>query len=223
MLIFKKIGSNDKVFELCLKLDSVLNKYKDDITLGNKAIKEIDAIKDKMFKAIKNSEEFKEAKPKLSILGEEAETEFINDVINNIGVKEMFTNTSDVYRMVNNPSLYNYKDIDGNYSYTHNVRKARFSRGTLTSSNKVDSIIGFYQKLLNIKDIEGKQINKPLEDLYTPSIYMTDSVAKDIESSVTDYNSYIKYIDDVYNIVASETTSNSFKKLYEQIQEKYNN
>lgn len=207
----QKIGSNDKVFELCLKLDSILNKYKDDITLGEKALKEINTVKDRMFKAIKNSEEFKEAKPRLSILGEEEETKFINDVIDNIGVKEMFTNTSDVYRMINNPSLYNYKDIDGNYSYTHNVRKARFSRGTLTSSNKVDSIIGFYQKLLNVKNIEVKQINKPLEDLYTPSIYMTDSVAKDIESAVTDYNSYIKYIDDIYSIVASETTSNSFK------------
>ena len=42
------------------------------------------------------------------------ETEFINDVIKTIGVKEMFTNTSDVYRLVNNPSLYNYKDADGN-------------------------------------------------------------------------------------------------------------
>ncbi len=213
----QRICSNDKVFELCLKLDSILNKYKDDITLGEKATKEIDDVKGKLFKAIKNSEEFKEAKPRLSIIGDEEETEFIDDIIKTIGIKEMFTNTSDVYRLVNNPSLYNYKDADGNYSYTHGVRQSRFSRGTLNSSNKVDSIIGLYQKLLNIENIEGKQINKPLEDLYTPSIYMTDSVAKDIENTVTDYNSYLKYIDDVYKIVSSETTSNTFKNYINNI------
>ena len=205
----QKIGSNKDVIAIGLQLDDILSKNlgKELTTATETRIKKLN---EKMYKAIEKSEEFKNAAMRLGLLTKDEKTNFIKKCVETLGVTKTFTNTSDVIRYVNNPALFNYKKIDGSNTFTHDMRKSLFSRQTLVGSNLLDSTIGWYQKLLSSKDMATKEVVNPLQDLYTPSIYLTESLSDNITAEVKDYNSFINYMTTVYDSVASEVTTDKF-------------
>ena len=206
----QKIGSNKDVIALGLKLDTLLSKHSKDIELSNDTKASIKSIEDQMLTTIKNSAEFKNAAMRLNLLSTDEKNSFADSCVKTLSMTETFTNTEEVYRYVNNPSIFNYKKVDGTNTFTHTMRKAMFSRQALTASNLLDPTIGWYQKLLSAEDMAVKNITNPLQDLYTPSIYLTSSLSSDIDAEIKGYNSFSKYLDTVYKYIKAEVTDQRF-------------
>lgn len=206
------IGVQNKgVVDACIELDKLLKTYSNEVILPDKANKEIEVIYNKMKEAISSDEDFETLMINLGYNTESERNSFLDKAVKLLGVRETYKNKSDTIRYVNNPALYS-KDVDGYETYTYTARKGSFARNLLEKTNISDPIVGYYQKLLSVLPIDSKVINNPLLDLYTPNIYMTDTLESSIDNIVINRDNYLNYIRNLSKYLKAEINIKNFSE-----------
>ena len=210
------IGTRVKeIQDASIELDKILNEYKDEPNLPKTAELKIAEIKTGMtssiLKAFKEDPEMQRLAFNLGLNEEKDQMNFAKKAVEFLGVRSTSTQSSTPTRYVNNPFLYS-KTIGDYETYTYTARKGSFARQFLEKSNTGDPIIGYYQKLLSALPIKSRVINNPMLDLYTPNIYMTDTLVGSIDTYVKTLDHYKNYLDNLEKFLKAEITTDKFSK-----------
>jgi hypothetical protein len=216
--IFMLGVQNEGIKKASIELDKILTKYSDIPKLTEEAWAEINTVYEDMISSIKQDKDYPQLMLSLGYVISENpaeftddEVKFFNKVKELLGVKEVYKNKSDTKRFVNNPYLY-AKNIDGYETYTYSSRLGSFARQLLEKTNTGDPRIGYYQKILSALPINSRVINNPLLDLYTPNIYMTDTLEAKINNIVKSRKSYEDYLSNLEDYLKQEVTNDKYTK-----------
>ena len=143
-------------------------------------------------KLIELTEKLKQTiRAKLNLEGAKFDDKDIEDMANYLGVVGKF---NDEIRFVNNPAI--WTDVSskaGYYSYKQRIKY--FKLRAFHTTNILDSVTGYNQKLWSKEKIELKDIKAPLIELYSPSIYLTDTLSEEISLKLNTEDNIDKYFD----------------------------
>ena len=128
-------------------------------------------------KLIELTEKLKQTiRVKLNLEGTKFDEQMIEDMVSYLGVVGKF---NDEVRFVNNPAIWtDVSNKAGYYSYKQRIKY--FKLRAFNTTNILDSVTGYNQKLWSKEKVELKDITAPLIELYSPSIYLTDTLSEEI-------------------------------------------
>lgn len=195
-----KIGADKDVIKVCHEFEKYLKGISKKASLENYDKTKIAEFQDNLAAAIKNTKGF-ETVFEDRFLTDEDKDAFAKDMAKMIGFREAYVGTGQTVRFIDNPALFEK-------GYSSEQRRLMFAANAIHASNIMDPEIGFHQKKLAKQDVAEKVITRPLLDLYTPSLYLTDDMSDLIDSRIDSKTQYKKYMSNLTNDIIRTVAKN---------------